>query len=92
MHHRWVLLLLVRSVNSCRVGFERPVKPTYAAHSWHAKRCERVVDVHVVFPVLEEEVIEWAAATEELSEDCVRVPVEAVVAALTSMSSASSVS
>lgn len=82
----------MRSMRASWVRFKGPLKPTHAAHSSHAKTSKGVVHVHVVLPILCEEMIERAAATEELGEHCMRVSMEGVVVAMTTVSSTSTTS
>lgn len=90
MYHGRVLLLLLRHpVGASWVGFKGPLKATHAAHPPHAERPEGVVDVHIVLPAMRKEVIEGAAAAKELGEHGMRVSMEGVVVARTSVSSTS---
>lgn len=86
MHHRRVLLFRLRSVVTSCGGSEGLLKATHAPHSSPPKGSKGVTDVHVVISVLGEEMLEWAAAAEKLGEHGVRVSVEAVAVALTTVS------
>lgn len=88
VHHGRVLLsLLVSSVSRSLVGLEGSLEATHAAHPAHAKRPEGVVDVHVVVTGVRKEMVEGAAATEELGKHGVRVSMEGVVVAWTTLAS-----
>lgn len=82
VNNRRVFLLVPRRACAAGTGLKGPGK---AAHAAHAERGEGVVHVHVV--AVGEELIEGAAAAEELSEHGVRVSVERVARAIGSATS-----